>query len=1028
MKISKIINFFILPLVIFCSLGVAQNNLDDNTVVIDNALNDSSLNENIEQINIEKEVAGAKLDLEKITSAIAVLESNIEATSKSLEVMTSKFDLTEKNIKSKTINLDKQYINKNTKNEVEILLDKLKIYLEDESNTLKTVAIDKEIASSIAEYYQGVISKYENTLVKEKLTQTQLNALNNIVNKAKIIKKRLVNREKISKLNIGKAKQQSTLIEKFLTSIQVALQNKANEQAEEKARSKEIKLVTKQKDYLNRAKEIQHIIKNKKTILSPIRMRDLKEELTYNEEMAWIIGVDINFKTEFYSSDISTAQNIDLVNKKDAEEVQDIIESVQEQLETLKQNKKQLIKRQNIYKKRLNIRQNKFNLESVFKEKISNISLEVIDLEKLVSDLQPIVEEKEIKKLYSLSELYNFKNAKKALKEFVKTPALIIGQVSSSFKNLYKSIKKKPIISLSGGFFAVLLLLVANKLFAHFLLKAKKKKSRRKSLRKLIKLAELFNRKTPILAIVLFIFSTAFLSKLGTESRFIIFIILIPILAVSFLKGFIYLDFKSQIIDKFHFKRFKIALFIFSLAMVLFFVAKLSHLLGFSVLFYEKIFLISSIYFLFSGKSIVRQYINNRDDTTQLKFKTIKASAYTAFWFLLLPIFIGLLGFRNLSWLLLSYVSGISITLVLLFYTLSGVNDLRKFLKLYCVKKFKHGAFIAQDIISPLTIILKILSVGFWLSILFNLFNWSRESYLFAKIISISQYTIVSLNNNKITAYNILVLILLIYLIFKIAKWFRSISYRWIYSRIDDLGVRTSLSIFTQYILIMIGVLFALNLLGFDLTSLTVFAGALGVGVGLGLQDIAKNFISGILLLIERPLKSSDTVTIDKLEGTVKRIGMRAITLETFDQEEVIIPNSRVISNSFTNWTHTTSILRTVLYIGADYSCEPNKVITVVDSILEKHQDILADPGHKVLLWEYGDSSINYRFQYHINIDESSILDVRDDILQSIWKEFKDNDINIPFPQRVLTINNIREDSEMKSPSPSGNFFDTQTN
>lgn len=188
---------------------------------------------------------------------------------------------------------------------------------------------------------------------------------------------------------------------------------------------------------------------------------------------------------------------------------------------------------------------------------------------------------------------------------------------------------------------------------------------------------------------------------------------------------------------------------------------------------------------------------------------------------------------------------------------------------------------------------------------------------------------------------------------------------------------------------------------------MAVFAGALGVGVGLGLQDIAKNFISGILLLIERPLRSGDWVAIDGSEGTVKSIGMRAITIETFDNQEVIIPNGNAISNSFTNYTHSNSLIRTVLYVGAGYTCDPEKVIQILNQILSHTDAILTEPRHQVVMWEYADSSINYRIQYYIDLNNTGLWETKTAVLKAIWYAFKANDIEIPFPQRDINFRNL---------------------
>jgi potassium efflux system protein len=137
--------------------------------------------------------------------------------------------------------------------------------------------------------------------------------------------------------------------------------------------------------------------------------------------------------------------------------------------------------------------------------------------------------------------------------------------------------------------------------------------------------------------------------------------------------------------------------------------------------------------------------------------------------------------------------------------------------------------------------------------------------------------------------------------------------------------LHNSLAIFSQYAIILLGVLIGLNLLNINLTSLTVFAGALGVGIGLGLQNIANNFVSGLILLMERPVRILDWVTISNHEGKVSRIGMRFLTVTTWDNQDVIIPNADLISTPFTNWTLSDALVRTIFVVGSRIHIGPSR-------------------------------------------------------------------------------------------------------
>jgi potassium efflux system protein len=167
---------------------------------------------------------------------------------------------------------------------------------------------------------------------------------------------------------------------------------------------------------------------------------------------------------------------------------------------------------------------------------------------------------------------------------------------------------------------------------------------------------------------------------------------------------------------------------------------------------------------------------------------------------------------------------------------------------------------------------------------------------------------------------------------------------------------------------------------------------------------MAKNFISGLLLLIERPLRSGDTVQIGTQVGEVTHIGIRSLTVQTWDNMEVIIPNSDVISNAFTNWTHSDNVVRTVLMIGARYDADPHLVKRVISRVLENHTDVLSDPEWLVLFWEFGESAVTFRVQYFTDFFKSNILEVRNEVLFGVWDGFKEAGIGIPYPQRDLHI------------------------
>ena len=263
----------------------------------------------------------------------------------------------------------------------------------------------------------------------------------------------------------------------------------------------------------------------------------------------------------------------------------------------------------------------------------------------------------------------------------------------------------------------------------------------------------------------------------------------------------------------------------------------------------------------------------------------------------------------------------------------------------------------------------------------------------------------------SVNSLNLFGSVMLLVMVFYIGRWSREVTYNWIYGNIQDLGMRNSLSVFTQYTVVVIGLLIALNIIGINLTSLTVFAGALGVGIGFGLQHIANNFISGLILLAERPLRTKDWVTIGDKEGVVSQIGMRSVTLTTWDNQDVIIPNSDLTTTAFINWTRTNNIVRTVLMIGVHYKDDPHKAQKVIEEAVTMQPEVLLDPPPRIWLHDFGASSINFKVYYHMDVKQFGRLDIKSKVLFAIWDGLKDAGISIPYPQQDVYIQKLPDSS-----------------
>lgn len=227
--------------------------------------------------------------------------------------------------------------------------------------------------------------------------------------------------------------------------------------------------------------------------------------------------------------------------------------------------------------------------------------------------------------------------------------------------------------------------------------------------------------------------------------------------------------------------------------------------------------------------------------------------------------------------------------------------------------------------------------------------------------------------------------------------------------RYMDSGVRDSIKTLLHYVIMSCGILFTLGAAGIGLQNFAVIAGALSIGIGFGLQNIVNNFISGLILLFERPVKIGDRVDIDGERAVVRKIGLRSTVIETYNQAEIIVPNSQLISEKVTNLTLSNTTTRIVLSVGAAYGEDMDHVLAILREEAEKHSQVLKHPEPSPIFVGFGDSSLDFQLRVWLaNFDQSFV--VKSDLGVSIYKRFEQEGITIPFPQRDLHINSVADD------------------
>lgn len=222
-----------------------------------------------------------------------------------------------------------------------------------------------------------------------------------------------------------------------------------------------------------------------------------------------------------------------------------------------------------------------------------------------------------------------------------------------------------------------------------------------------------------------------------------------------------------------------------------------------------------------------------------------------------------------------------------------------------------------------------------------------------------------------------------------------------------DAGQRYALGRIAGYAVFVLGLIIGLQSVGVDLSSLVVVGGALGIGVGFGLQSIASNFVSGLVLLVERPVKLGDRVEVGDTYGDVVRIAGRSTWVRTNDNVVIIIPNSEFINNRVTNWTANDRQVRFSLPVGVSYGSDPEKVRQILFDVAQRHPDVMADPGPEVLFVGFGDSSLDFSLRVWTINQVQTPRRLKSDLYFAIFQAFREQGIEIPFPQRDLHLKSV---------------------
>lgn len=273
---------------------------------------------------------------------------------------------------------------------------------------------------------------------------------------------------------------------------------------------------------------------------------------------------------------------------------------------------------------------------------------------------------------------------------------------------------------------------------------------------------------------------------------------------------------------------------------------------------------------------------------------------------------------------------------------------------------------------------------------------WEKIDYYF------KDFILFKIQDVGITISHFVVAIVAVIISLLISKVVRSALKKHLFKTFDiDTGLQYALLRFIHYIIVIIGLYIGLKTVNIPLGAIVGLFAVIGVGIGFGLQNLTSNFISGVILLLERPVKVGDRLEVNEVWGDVKRISLRTTLIETPDNIAIIVPNSKLLENEVINYSYGDPKIRLRIPVGIAYGSDCEKVTNLLVNVAEQNDRVLKNPAAKVWFSEFGDSSLNFILLCWI--PNSSIkFDVRSELNYAIDRVFREQQIEIPFPQHDL--------------------------
>lgn len=372
---------------------------------------------------------------------------------------------------------------------------------------------------------------------------------------------------------------------------------------------------------------------------------------------------------------------------------------------------------------------------------------------------------------------------------------------------------------------------------------------------------------------------------------------------------------------------------------------------------------------------------------------------------------IGLVGYINLAWTMSRYQAYLLLLITAYVLARGLVFDGLELLSEWMISSLKNGWLWIEVILKPLDLLLRLVLFLVSMIILFQVFGWYSDSFVMGSLKTFGHYPLVDISGVHITCVSILEFAMLLCIFMWASKWTREFCYRWLYRNTRDAGIRNSLSVFTQYAVILMGVFITLRVLGLDFSGMSMVLGGLAVGMGFGLRDFASNIVGGLMLLIERPVREGDLITLGEYEGRVAHIGIRSMRVSSWDNMEVLIPNAETFNKPFTNWTHQDSIVRTVVPIKVSRADDPTMIQQLILDVLSIIPEILSAPVPQVFLKQIDDALIEFEVRYFINVQLYTRFEIRSKVLFAITAQFNAAGVRPPIPPLSVELKSAKLDN-----------------